>query len=85
MSRTYRNYGHWININNWDKPWQAKGDHKKTGWWYVKNPQSMKDLMHRKNRTAEKLRLCITKITDGDDDYLSFPPYKKIVEPWSYN
>ena len=85
MSRTYRNYGHWININNWDKPWQAKGDHKKTGWWYVKNPQAMKDLMHRKNRAAEKRKLCITKITDGDDDYLYFNPYKKIIEPWSYN
>ena len=85
MSRTYRNYGHWINIEDWDKPWKAKGDHKKTGWWWVKNTQNMKNLMHRRNRAIEKNKLCITKIVDGNDNHLSFYPYKKVIEPWNYD
>lgn len=85
MSRTYRNYGPWINIEDWDKPWQAKGDHKKINWWDVKKPQSMKNELHRKNRSFERENLNITKITDGDDDHLSFHPYKKVVKPWDYD
>lgn len=85
MSRTFRNYGPRVNSEDWDKPWQAKGDHKKTNWWDVKKPQSMKNELHRKNRAFERENLNITKMTDGDDDHMCFIPYKKVIEPWDYD
>lgn len=85
MSRTYRNYGPYTEIN-WKKPfWKLKGDHKKTNWWDIKKPQEMKNSLHKKNRAIERKNLTIHKIFDGNDNHLSFCPYKKTINPWYYD
>ena len=84
MSRTYRNYGPYVNPEDWFKPWQAKGDHPKKGW-NMTNPKAFKTLCKRNHRAKERELLRISNYSNDFNDDIIINKYKRHANPWDFN
>lgn len=81
MSRTRRDYGPYVNPEEWICPWQAIGDHHPC--FFSAHPKKyIKQLTSSAHRAKERIILHSYQYSEDGDDDIIITSYKKNADPW---
>lgn len=79
MSRTIRNYN--VNINDWEKPWHAIGDHN--GYFFSARPKKYIKIRSSHVHRANEREMMFKIISDIEvAENIVINDYKRCADPW---